>query len=347
MAPRFPGFMRYVMALLLLVCHFWVAGCGGNDDGDDREQTGPDDQAAVITDAAVTAEMQWVASVVPGCEVEMTDIIAGWMREGPVDAPAGALSGLVAVLAASKSRLNVYVPAIALMPLEVEGDCGGRLAVSSTPSGEETTWVLKFQDFCIPMETGGQPEALTLSGRIRVRRMQAPGSPGVLTTGYGADTDGPLTVSDGRETVSLSLNNFTYTLGVPGTSIGAADADHPDVIILERLAAAFASNQREWMLAGLKAFAHASGEDILGDIVSGRLHLGGRGYVEIITRRPLALNNRKLVSGTLEMKGAKGDRVSLTIGDDPGEFLPAINGEPLDHCMVCKGFDFLGMELPF
>ena len=335
-----------VLALFPLV----LAGCGGGGGGgsDNNDNNGTATKAAVIDEASVTEEMKFVEESVPGCQmVEVTEIAAGIMGSRlPLDS-SGALVRLFATLTAARNRTVDYLTSINLGPMEIQGDCGGTMTIGTSHSNGTTTFTLVFKDFCVSDDTMSPPLETKINGKLIARQVGTPSAAGLVISQYTAETDGKLTVETGKEKVSMALDNFTYTLGVPGVKPGVPTITNPDRIALDQLTVNFETQKRLMTLTDLQAATYEDGDNKVAEMSSGRFSLGDKGYVDVSTRQPVVINSDgDIVSGAVDFTGANGNVATVIAGDEAGKFIIEINGKPMDQCMDCSDLGLDDIPLP-
>lgn len=330
-----PGLM--VAVVVFFSC---LSGCGGSDSGNGKETA---TQAAAIDAASVTEEMEFIAAAVPGCEIaEAPELVAGVMGWRPLEPFSGPLAGVFAALNAACDQSMVSLTALALGSMEIHGDCGGMLSIDTDYADGVATFTLDFNAFCLPDAVSG---AVALTGRLMARQVGAAG--GIAATEYRADTVGLLTVETRDETLSVDLDHFVYTLGIPGMAPGTGTVEKPDRIRLNRLTVNFETRKRTITLTDLSAVSHASGDDAAVEVSRGRLWLSGKGYVDMVTRRPVIVNgDGDILSGAMDFAGADGAILTVEAGQEAGTFLFAINNAPMDQCMDCTKVDLGDIPLP-
>ena len=336
--------------LILILAFFplFFTGCGGGG-SDDDDNNGTATQAAVIDEASVTEEMEFMEESIPGCRmVEATEIAAGIMGSPLPPDSSGALVGLFATLTAARNRTLDYLTAISIAPMEIEGSCGGTMTISSSHSNGTTTFTLVFTDFCSSDDTANPPVEMTINGKLIAKQIGTPSGAGPIISQYTAETDGKLTVEVGAETVSLTLENFIYTLGSPGVTPGAPTLTNPDQVAMDQLTINFETQKRVMTLTDLRAASYEEGDNKVAELSSGRFSLGDKGYVDVKTSQPLVMDsNGDMVSGAVDFAGANGNVVTVIIGEETGKFTLEINGEPMDMCMDCSGLGLDGIPVPF
>ncbi|RJP87709.1 MAG: hypothetical protein C4518_11750 [Desulfobacteraceae bacterium] len=338
--------MRLIFVLLLIPLFF--AGCGGGGGSDNSDNSGSVTQAAVIDEASVTDEMKFIEESVPGCQVvEATEIVAGVMGWQPLRDPSGALARLFATLTAARNQTVDYLISIDLAPMEIQGDCGGSLTIGSSHLNGVTTFTLVFEDFCASDDTLSPPVQTKINGKLIARQVGTPSAGGPIISRYTAETDGKLTIASGTEKVSLTLDDFIYTLGAPGIEPGIPTQTSPDQVAMDQLVINFETRKRVMSLTNLRATSYESGDNTVLEMTSGRLSLGGKGYVDMSTSQPLvSSSDGDIVSGAVDFAGANGNVATVIAGDETGKFNVEINGEPMDQCMDCSGLGLDDIPLP-
>lgn len=336
--------LKFCLLLFLSVFPLFYLGCGGGSGGG-NDSDGTATQAAVVDEASVTEEMRFVEASIPGCKIvetaEMAAGVMGWRSAGE---SSGALAGLFATLNAARNQSSDYLTSIAIGPIEIKGDCGGTLTLSSAYSRGSTTYTLIFKDFCSPEDIASPPEEIKINGKLIVTEIGTPSTAGVIILKYMAETDGKLTVTAGGEKVSLTLDNFIYTMGLPGVEPGMPTIKNPDRIALDQAAVNFETQKRMMILTDLRATSYESGNDKIAELASARFAISDKGYVDMFTSQPLVMNSDgDMVSGALDFTGAKGNTATVAIGDESGKFIVKINGEPMDQCMDCSDMDLDGI----
>ncbi len=342
------NFFKPYLILILAFFPLFFAGCGGGGGSDDDDSNGTASQAAVIDEASVTEEMEFIEESVPGCQmVEATEIAAGIMGSQLPPDSSGALVGLFATLAAARNRTVDYLTSINIAPMEIQGGCGGTMTISSSHSNGTTTFTLVFKDFCSSDDTMNPPVETKINGKLIAKQIGTPSAAGPIISKYTAETDGKLTVEAGAEKVSLTLDNFIYTLGSPGVTPGAPTLTSPDQVAMDQLTINFETQKRVMTLTDLRATSYEDGDNKVAEMSSGRFSLGDKGYVDVKTSQPLVMNSdRDMVSGAVDFTGANGNVVTVIVGEETGKFILEINGEPMDMCMDCAGLGLDEIPLP-
>lgn len=172
----------------------------------------------------VEAQLTWMGETVPGCDSTDT-----------ADALAAARSAHAAVLAVGPLTLHAGTiartqgPVSAYAGVGATGGCGGEVTVTSEHENGVTDYVVTFDAFCVPSVDGD----LVHDGVILASEKGTPSDSGPIIKAVEVETDGPITVTLGAETYSVTVDKVRADYGYPETwAPGIADDAHPDVVTI-------------------------------------------------------------------------------------------------------------------
>lgn len=280
----------------------------------------------VLDEETVAERLDRIEEDVPSCHTASSASDTTTMRT--------AASGLSGIL---KTVRLIGGPGADYAGVGSTGDCGGRIDVTFEHGNGDTDYTAVLDGYCVSGEEGD----VVYDGTILAFEDGTPSDMGPVISGVELATDGAVTMTQGDQTVEVTVSDVKTIYGNPSEfEPGFPEEGSPDQTRIGSVRVVFPDADREDFVENVRIERHG-GVDATVTILSGQAGTVGEDRVAVRTAAddPLKVGiyDGTWTGGTLEIEGAKNTLVTVTSRDGaPGVFDLELDGEPYDDAVDCS-----------